>query len=223
MKTTTAVWGWIGALGALFLFLFFVPSAFSDSTLTSVNVILAQCSDTLDNDGDLLVDYPADPDCSSAVDDDESTPPPVFQCGDSLDNDGDLFIDYPADTGCSSASDDNETDEVVVIVSPGTGYVVSPPPPGTTSSIPTATSSIPAASSTESTTTVFLPTLPQDSNAVAALRLTDLNKDLKTNITDLSILLYHISNPTRDIAPYDLNKDEKLDIVDISILLFYWA
>ncbi len=33
------------------------------------------CSDTVDNDGDSLVDYPADPDCSSAADDDESTPP----------------------------------------------------------------------------------------------------------------------------------------------------
>jgi hypothetical protein len=30
------------------------------------------CSDTLDNDGDLLTDFPADPGCESAADDDES-------------------------------------------------------------------------------------------------------------------------------------------------------
>ena len=33
------------------------------------------CSDTVDNDSDSLIDYPADPDCSSPADDDESTPP----------------------------------------------------------------------------------------------------------------------------------------------------
>jgi hypothetical protein len=33
------------------------------------------CADTVDNDGDGLVDYPADPDCSSPSDDDESSPP----------------------------------------------------------------------------------------------------------------------------------------------------
>jgi len=33
------------------------------------------CSDTVDNDGDGLIDHPADPDCSSPADDDESSPP----------------------------------------------------------------------------------------------------------------------------------------------------
>jgi hypothetical protein len=32
------------------------------------------CSDTLDNDGDLLTDFPNDPECLSAADDDESVP-----------------------------------------------------------------------------------------------------------------------------------------------------
>ncbi len=39
---------------------------------TSVTVIVAQCADSVDNDGDSLIDYPADPGCSSAVDDDET-------------------------------------------------------------------------------------------------------------------------------------------------------
>ncbi|HEU4907142.1 MAG TPA: hypothetical protein VFT19_13660 [Solirubrobacterales bacterium] len=33
------------------------------------------CADTVDNDGDGLIDHPADPDCSSPPDDDESSPP----------------------------------------------------------------------------------------------------------------------------------------------------
>jgi hypothetical protein len=33
------------------------------------------CADTVDNDGDGLIDHPADPDCSSPADDDESSPP----------------------------------------------------------------------------------------------------------------------------------------------------
>ncbi len=35
-----------------------------------------QCSDGIDNDGDGLVDFPADPGCSSTTDDDEFNPPP---------------------------------------------------------------------------------------------------------------------------------------------------
>lgn len=35
------------------------------------------CSDRLDNDGDGLIDYPADPGCESTGDDDETDPPPA--------------------------------------------------------------------------------------------------------------------------------------------------
>jgi len=218
MKKITAVLGGIGAFGALFLFVLYAPHAFSDSASTSVNVILAQCSDTLDNDGDLLVDYPADPDCSSAVDDDESTPAPVYQCGDGTDNDGDALIDYPADGGCTSTGDNNEVNEVIVV---GAGYTVPPPFSGVTSSL--STSTIVGTTSTQSTTTVYLPTLPEDPTASAARTLTDFNKDLKTNIADLSILLYHMERFSGSSEMYDLNKDGKLNIVDVSILLFYWA
>lgn len=76
---------------------------------------VAQCSDGLDNDGDGLIDYPADPGCSSPADSDEyNAPPPppprpsAPQCSDGVDNDGDGLIDYPADGGCSSLTDDDE-------------------------------------------------------------------------------------------------------------------
>ena len=42
-----------------------------------------QCSDGTDNDGDSLTDYPADPGCTDAEDDDEfNPPPPVLGCTD---------------------------------------------------------------------------------------------------------------------------------------------
>jgi len=47
--------------------------------------VLPQCSDSIDNDGDLLVDFPADPGCVDALDNDESdapdTIPPVVSNG----------------------------------------------------------------------------------------------------------------------------------------------
>ena len=69
----------------------------------------AQCSDETDNDGDGLTDFPADPGCTSAQDDDETDPPPT-QCSDETDNDGDGLTDFPADPGCTSAQDNDEAD-----------------------------------------------------------------------------------------------------------------
>jgi hypothetical protein len=87
-----------------------------------------QCDDGLDNDGDTLVDFPADPDCASASDDVEATPAPA--CSDGLDNDGDTLVDYPADPGCASAVSttespqcddglDNDGDTLVDLADPG--------------------------------------------------------------------------------------------------------
>jgi hypothetical protein len=74
-----------------------------------------QCSDGLDNDGDGLVDYPADPGCENASDNDESNHVPVLhQCNDGIDNDGDNRTDYPDDVGCSGLLDDNESDHPIV-------------------------------------------------------------------------------------------------------------
>lgn len=53
------------------------------------------CADGIDNDGDGLVDHPADPGCQLATSDNESP-----SCDDGLDNDGDGLVDYPQDPGC---------------------------------------------------------------------------------------------------------------------------
>lgn len=71
-----------------------------------------KCSDGIDNDADGLTDFPADPGCVSATDENEADPvPPRPACRDGRDNDGDGQIDYPNDPGCGSYDDNNETDE----------------------------------------------------------------------------------------------------------------
>lgn len=67
----------------------------------------AACADGQDNDGDGLIDYPNDPGCDSAADDDEYNAPPAA-CADGQDNDGDGLVDYPNDPGCESAADNDE-------------------------------------------------------------------------------------------------------------------
>src|SRR5258706_1495406 len=68
----------------------------------------SQCSDGIDNDGDGLIDYPADPGCSSPTDNSEVNSLPTYQCNDGIDNDGDGLIDFPQDPGCSSYTDNSE-------------------------------------------------------------------------------------------------------------------
>jgi hypothetical protein len=73
-----------------------------------------QCSDGVNNDPaeDSLVDFPADPGCSSATDNSESpNPPPPPQCSDGVNNDPgeDNNVDFPADLGCSSSADTTES------------------------------------------------------------------------------------------------------------------
>ena len=68
--------------------------------VTAVSV----CGDGFDNDGDGLVDYPADPGCSSLGDSDETN----VQCSDGIDNDSDGNIDFPADPECASPDDTTE-------------------------------------------------------------------------------------------------------------------
>ncbi len=62
-----------------------------------------ECADGIDNDGDGLIDFPADPGCRSASDALEAP-----QCSDGVDNDGDSLIDFPADPECSTAHDQSE-------------------------------------------------------------------------------------------------------------------
>jgi hypothetical protein len=79
-----------------------------------------QCNDGIDNDGDGLIDFPADPGCTDANDDDEFNAPPVAQCADGIDNDGDGLIDFPADPGCVDENDNDEADPLPPI-DPGFG------------------------------------------------------------------------------------------------------
>ena len=46
----------------------------ADKWLAAMAANLAQCSDGLDNDGDLLIDYPEDSNCSGAQDASEAGP-----------------------------------------------------------------------------------------------------------------------------------------------------
>jgi len=94
-----------------------------------VVAVLAVCSDQADNDGDGLVDFPADPGCSSAEDSNETDP---AQCSDGEDNDGDGAVDHPSDKGCTGPEDTDETDpckapapgEAVSLAGCGTGDVI---------------------------------------------------------------------------------------------------
>ena len=69
----------------------------------------AQCSDGIDNDQDGVIDFPNDPGCDDANDDDETDAQPTAQCSDGIDNDQDGVIDFPNDPGCDDANDNDET------------------------------------------------------------------------------------------------------------------
>ena len=86
--------------------LFLPVSTFADSVGVSVEVVIFECNDGLDNDTDGFTDYPDDPDCESASDNSEEAV--IYACNDSLDNDGDGLVDYPNDPGCDSLSDNSE-------------------------------------------------------------------------------------------------------------------
>ncbi len=72
------------------------------------------CGDSIDNDGDGIIDFPDEPGCVTLLDDFEDDTCPGAgcpACGDGVDNDTDTFIDYPDDPGCDFAADDLELDE----------------------------------------------------------------------------------------------------------------
>ena len=103
-----------------------------------LKVCVFECSDHKDNDLNGLIDYPADPGCTSEFDNTEYTAP-VYQCSDSIDNDGDTFIDYPADPGCTSSTDNDEYNAPVYqcsdsIDNDGDTFIDYPADPGCTSS-----------------------------------------------------------------------------------------
>lgn len=69
-----------------------------------------QCDDGLDNDGDGKIDFPNDPGCDDAWDNDETDVVGPPKCSDGLDNDGDGLIDFPIDPGCTDPNDNDEND-----------------------------------------------------------------------------------------------------------------
>jgi PKD repeat protein len=73
------------------------------ATLTASFAALPVCSDSLDNDGDGLFDFPADPGCRLATSDTEAP-----ACDDGVDNDGDSKIDWDGGPG-GATPDDNCT------------------------------------------------------------------------------------------------------------------
>jgi hypothetical protein len=68
----------------------------------------AKCSNGMDDDGDGKIDYPFDPGCANAGDDDEADPASAPACSNSTDDDTDGATDFPADFGCTSAADTSE-------------------------------------------------------------------------------------------------------------------
>ncbi|MAD60352.1 MAG: hypothetical protein CMH49_02410 [Myxococcales bacterium] len=73
-----------------------------------------RCSDGIDNDGDGFIDFPRDPGCTRASDNDEITLPFATECYDDEDNDGDGLIDFPFDPGCSGVGDEDESDRLII-------------------------------------------------------------------------------------------------------------
>lgn len=168
----------------------------ADVSTTSLSVRLAQCADGIDNDGDGLIDYPLDPDCTSALDDDEGgIAAPTPECADSIDNDGDGLIDYPSDPGCDDPTDTDERNTVVVVVPGGGG----------------------------GTAVITMPRLPQRPEVTKIINVCDLNADNRCDLMDLSILLYYFDRPVPPGSRYDYNQDGKVDLIDISILFYYWV
>ena len=73
------------------------------------------CADGLDNDRDGRVDFPDDPGCADAADDDEADPEPLPGCADGIDNDDDGLFDI-ADPDCTSALDLVEAGAALVVL-----------------------------------------------------------------------------------------------------------
>jgi len=67
-----------------------------------------ECSDGIDNDGDGLIDFPADPGCDSPTDSSENTDASI-ECMDGTDNEPDGTTDWPEDLSCSDETDTTET------------------------------------------------------------------------------------------------------------------
>src|SRR3989344_4068773 len=225
--------------------------AYADTSSVSVSIVTPACSDTLDNDSDTLVDYPADPGCSSLTDLDEtdSVVTPTPECGDDLDNDSDGKTDYPADLGCDSTTDTSESGEISVggggpisggggatvitvtqVIFEGTAFVGA--------KIVVLADGVFAGSTKTKNDDSFVLTIPEISHGtyifnIYAVDLSgrstrpfsyalQITKNTLTYIT--GIKFSQIEEGTVGVCPprADLNQDCKVDLVDFSIAAFWW-
>ena len=79
----------------------------------SIGRCLPACSNGQDDDGDGVIDFPYEPGCSAAGDDNEEDPEQLPLCGNDFDDDSDGKIDYPNDPGCAGVGDRDETDPAI--------------------------------------------------------------------------------------------------------------
>ena len=82
------------------------PAAPITATVT-VESLVRECNDGMDNDGDGALDL-LDSGCENDRDDSEGDPPAPPQCANGQDDDGDGLVDYPQDDGCEGAGDTDE-------------------------------------------------------------------------------------------------------------------
>ena len=85
----------------------------SDCSVIDGGFAVTQCTDSIDNDGDGLLDI-NDPGCQNDPSNDSEDNPSGPACDNGIDDDGDGFIDFQVggagDPGCSDLADDDETD-----------------------------------------------------------------------------------------------------------------
>jgi hypothetical protein len=83
------------------------PAEGASATIT-VESLVRECNDAIDNDADGVIDL-LDPGCEEGRDDDEGNDPPAPPaCANGADDDGDGLVDYPDDDGCQAAGDTDE-------------------------------------------------------------------------------------------------------------------
>jgi hypothetical protein len=75
--------------------------------------VTSACTNGVDDDGDGLVDYPADPGCASRADNNEVDPAVTPACRNGLDDDEDGLTDWPSEPGCVFRDDEDEADPSV--------------------------------------------------------------------------------------------------------------
>jgi len=233
-------------------FLFSSQIILAADSIVSVTVLTAACADGIDNDSDLLIDYPADPGCSSSLDNSETDPPPP-ECSDSIDNDSDGNIDYPADLGCDNALDTTEAGEILptptTASSGGGGNGPILPLTGTHviflgQAFPGATISVLADGlfvgltkvNPDNTFKLDLPEIPPGTyifNIYATDALgrstrplsyaLNIARGLTTQISGIILKLSEIKEPS-STCPLkgDLNSDCRVDLLDFSIASYWW-